>query len=340
MWIGDVAWSAFTVTLDTINTLLGYISETLINLDTSELKSLIWSIVGLGAAFGGAKAAAKLFGIGIVEVIKHPKLVIGSLYDLIVGYWLPTTLVKFDKFVAGIKKGLAGLVTNIGKILTSIKTGVSSAFSWLIANPIALVIAAIVALVALIAVKGDEIQGQLKKFSDWVDKIFVKDFREMFGPVLGGIIQFFADNIVKAKNNIISALNGLIDIIRGVFTGDWKRAWEGCKTIFKVVFDSLVGFVKTPFNSIIKMVNGLISVITGGLNVVVRGINKMSIKIPDWVPVYGGESFGFNIPEMTAYQFPLLANGGVITQPTMAMMGEYPGASNNPEIVAPQNLIQ
>ena len=36
----------------------------------------------------------------------------------------------------------------------------------------------------------------------------------------------------------------------------------------------------------------------------------------------------------------MLANGGVITQPTLAMMGEYSGARNNPEIAAPQSLIE
>ena len=43
---------------------------------------------------------------------------------------------------------------------------------------------------------------------------------------------------------------------------------------------------------------------------------------------------------ITAPQIPMLANGGVITQPTLAMMGEYSGASHNPEIVAPQSIIE
>lgn len=34
-----------------------------------------------------------------------------------------------------------------------------------------------------------------------------------------------------------------------------------------------------------------------------------------------------------------LANGGVLTEPTAALVGEYPGAKRNPEIVTPQNLM-
>ena len=37
---------------------------------------------------------------------------------------------------------------------------------------------------------------------------------------------------------------------------------------------------------------------------------------------------------------PAYANGGVISSPTIGLMGEYAGASNNPEIVAPQSMIR
>ena len=37
---------------------------------------------------------------------------------------------------------------------------------------------------------------------------------------------------------------------------------------------------------------------------------------------------------------PALAAGGVVNQPTLAMIGEYPGARNNPEIVAPEKKLR
>jgi hypothetical protein len=36
---------------------------------------------------------------------------------------------------------------------------------------------------------------------------------------------------------------------------------------------------------------------------------------------------------------PQYANGGVLTQPTLNVAGEYPGASSNPEIITPQSLM-
>ena len=60
-------------------------------------------------------------------------------------------------------------------------------------------------------------------------------------------------------------------------------------------------------------------------------MNGISVTVPKWVPKIGGKTFGFSIP--------YLARGGIIDSPTVAMMGEYAGASHNPEIVAPQALL-
>lgn len=68
------------------------------------------------------------------------------------------------------------------------------------------------------------------------------------------------------------------------------------------------------------------------MNEVIRALNSFSIEVPDWVPVFGGETWSFNIP--------YLAKGGVIDSPTMAVLGEYAGANSNPEIATPQSLLE
>ncbi|MFS8540751.1 MAG: hypothetical protein LOD89_01495 [Tissierellales bacterium] len=107
---------------------------------------------------------------------------------------------------------------------------------------------------------------------------------------------------------------GLLNFITGVFTGNWQKAWEGVKKIFKGVFDSLWGIVKVPLNLIID-----------GINAVIGALNSIRINIPDWVPEFGGKTFGINIPKI-----PKLATGGIVTSPTLAMIGE-----RGPEAVVP-----
>jgi hypothetical protein len=37
---------------------------------------------------------------------------------------------------------------------------------------------------------------------------------------------------------------------------------------------------------------------------------------------------------------PAFAKGGIVSGPTMGLMGEYPGAKSNPEVIAPLNKLQ
>lgn len=154
------------------------------------------------------------------------------------------------------------------------------------------------------------------------------------------IISEVIGNIFDIMGDLLNTLKGIIEFITGVFTGDWEKAWNGIKDIFKGIWDLMVDIVKTPINIIIGVINGMISAVVSGLNLVVRAINSIQVDIPDWVPLLGGKHIGFHLSEITAPQIPTLAKGGVLTSPTLAMVGEYAGASNNPEIVTPQSILK
>lgn len=116
--------------------------------------------------------------------------------------------------------------------------------------------------------------------------------------VLGSILAVVSDVI----GSIIGIFGGIIDFITGIFTGNWSKAWNGIKDIFKNIIDGLVGIFKFPINLIIDGINSFIS-----------GLNK--VKVPDWVPAVGGK--GINIPKI-----PKLARGGIVDRPTTAIIGE------------------
>ena len=194
--------------------------------------------------------------------------------------------------------------------LTGAISGVSEAVSFLAANPIVALIAAIIALVAIIAVKGDEIQGILQKVDDFIQNIFATDWTEIFGPVLGNILNAFSANLKNIWDSIMLAMNGVIDFIRGVFTGDWERAWKGLKEIFGGIVGSLVAVMKAPLNGIIALVNGMID----GINWVIRKVNSLSFTNP-----FSGEKVGFHFGEIG--KVPYLAKGGVLSKGS-AVVGE------------------
>jgi hypothetical protein len=201
------------------------------------------------------------------------------------------------------------LVAALGP-LTGAIGGVSDAISFLAANPIVALIAAIIALVALIAVKGDEIQDVLQKVDDFMQNIFAKDWTEVFGPVLGNALNGFFANLKNIWDSAKVMLNGIIDFIRGVFTGDWERAWNGVKEIFGGMFQMLVSLAKAPLNSVISLINGMID----GINWVIRKVNGLSFTNP-----FTGKNVGFHFGEIG--KVPYLANGGILSQGS-AVVGE------------------
>ena len=186
---------------------------------------------------------------------------------------------------------------------------------------------------------GDAFKGlwdTIRQVVGWVVGILGGTLLTAFTSTFGSILE----TVISVIGGVSDALNGILTFISGVFSGNWKKAWEGIKLAFKGVWDALTGIAKAPLNMIIGFINGALKAITSGVNTVIRNINKLSWKVPDWVPLIGGQQWGFHFSTLNAPQIPLLANGGVIEQPTVAMMGEYAGASNNPEIATPQSLLQ
>ena len=182
----------------------------------------------------------------------------------------------------------------------------------------------------------------IKEIWDKVAKL-IGEIVKIIAPVVANILQMvaqFIDDIAGYVGGCIDVLKGIIEFITGVFSGDWEKAWDGIKDIFKGIWEMMVNLVKAPINLIIGIINGMIRGVVGGINLVVRAINSISVDVPDWIPFIGGKHIGFNLSEVTAPQIPTLAKGGVITSPTLAMVGEYAGADNNPEIVTPQHILK
>lgn len=222
--------------------------------------------------------------------------------------------------LAGIAGGLAAMklatfATDITNVITGVSTLantfplLSGAIS-LLTNPIFLVGAAIVGLVTLFATSGDQIQAVLQQVDNFMQGVFAVDFTNIFGPVLGNALNAFMANAKNVFDSVMQVVNGLIDFIRGVFTGDWQRAWQGVSDIFGGIFSGLVALAKSPINAIIGLVNSAI----GAINGIIRGINSIKITNP-----FSGESIGFNVG--TIGSIPYLANGGILSRGS-AIVGE------------------
>lgn len=135
---------------------------------------------------------------------------------------------------------------------------------------------------------------------------------------------------VQRFNTFKSILIGIWTAISGVFVTAWTNITTGVSAavgfivgVFTSFRDTILGIWNTIWNGIKFVINS----ITGGINVMIRGLNNLRIDIPEWVPFMGGQTFGISIPEI-----PQLAKGGIVTEPTIALIGEA-----GPEAVIPLN---
>ena len=145
--------------------------------------------------------------------------------------------------------------------------------------------AAIIALVALIATKGDEIQKYINKACDFIKGLLDKLFNWLNDHGLTTLAAF-VKSIKDFIGDVQKVLSGIIDFIRGVFTGDWQRAWKGIVDIFSGIFGGIKDLIKAPINGVI-----------GAINKVIGGFNKLRSV--------AGKSQVSTIP--------LLARGGIVS---------------------------
>jgi TP901 family phage tail tape measure protein len=135
------------------------------------------------------------------------------------------------------------------------------------------------------------------------------------GLVIAGIAALIAIGVLLYKN---------WDTIKEKVLDLWaafSKTFPGAAGLIKKVFGTVFGVVKMQINSLISIVNTVTSSINKALS---------NVKIPDWVPVFGGKSFSVNIPKI-----PQLAEGGIATRSTIANIGE----GREPEAVLPLSKL-
>ena len=129
------------------------------------------------------------------------------------------------------------------------------------------------------------------------------------------------------------------------------KNWEPIRNFF----EKLVGYVVGPFTKVWdiytvnlkRVINGYLKIFGGFANGVIAAINSIinawnglsftlpSVSIP-FVGTFGGQTIGTpNIPNIPEIPIPQLASGGIVTQPTLAVVGE-----RGPEAVIPLSRMQ
>jgi len=121
-----------------------------------------------------------------------------------------------------------------------------------------------------------------------------------------------------------------IEFLKGAFRVWWeyvKIVFDNIKSIAGTAFGFIGNVVSVWYTGVRKYIDAIYGAFKTVFNAVAsiwnNTIGKLSFKIPGWVPGIGGK--GFDVPDI-----PMLAEGGIVTGPTLAMIGE-----RGPEAVIP-----
>lgn len=148
-------------------------------------------------------------------------------------------------------------------------------------------------------------QSAYNKISDIFNKIG-SFFSGIWNGVMDGIksIPEFVRGIFQSAYNKIT---GIFNKIGGFFSGIWETVVSTFTTVGTQVAEAIGGAFKTAINAAIGVVEGALNLIPGAINGALGAINK----IP-----------GVNIPYMNSISLPRLAKGGIVDEPTQAIVGE------------------
>ncbi len=129
--------------------------------------------------------------------------------------------------------------------------------------------------------------------------------------IWNGISSFFSAYWSFEKNLFTTSLNDISAI--------WKSAWNDMSTFLGDIWTTIQNTVKTGVDYVITAINGFINALDA------IHISIPSISIPGTKLATPSINLRFSIPDI-----PMLAEGGFVTQPTLALIGEA-----GPEAVIP-----
>lgn len=287
-------------------------------------KDLVIAIIG---GITGALIAMKLLGLDPLLSLGIGILITGiiKLIKDVIKFIKDPSWENFINIVEDIGIALIGLGVIIG-VLTE---------NWLL-----LIIGLIVLIVTEVVKHWDDIKEVLGKVGIWINENIIQP-----------VVKFFQDLWEKIKTGVTNAWNNAIDVLSAV--GNWiytniiepvgkffkdlwdgfktgaKNAWDGITNVFSNVgnfFSGIISKIIDKFKSMgLKVgevvsgafrgvVNGILGAVEKTLNTPIRAVNRL-IGVINNVP-------GINLGYLNTFNLPRLARGGIITQPTKAIIGE------------------
>lgn len=225
--------------------------------------------------------------------------------------WVTQKVDEFVGFLTGSNDELDGWAIVVGSIATAIGLVVAALGLYNIVAGIAAVVTAVltspITLVVLAIAALIAIIVLCVKHWNTIKETMIK------------VATTIKEKVITAFNYMKDKISTIFNTIKTIIVNIWNGIWNGIKNIINKILGGIESFV----NGTIKGINKLLSGISKVANAIGSfiGLNPISLQI-------------------RTISLPRLAKGGVLTEATAVVAGEYSGAKSNPEIVTPQNIMR
>ena len=281
-------------------------------------------VIGFIGGVTGALVALKLLGLDPIQSLGIGIALAGAIILIqgIINFIKDPSWENFGTILTGLSLILAGVA------VAMLAVNAANPVAWIM-----LAIAAVVALGAVIIKNWDSIKEVFSKIWSWISEKVIEPVKNGFASAgeylkekwtkvkefFSGLWEGMKDGAKNAWEGIKNIFSTVATFFRNIFT----NAWEGVKKVFSVggkIFDGIKDGILNGFKAIVNA-------IIGGINKVVsipfNGINWALKKIRD-IEFLGISPFKDLIKTIDIPQIPKLAKGAVIPPRSefMAILGD------------------
>ena len=223
-------------------------------------------------ALEGTLQALEPFTSGLLEAVQKVRDAVTEIYDK---HLKPL----FDSIANGLSEILGKLLDGYNTYIVPVLQGLGDKFKEIMEGPFGEAIEKVKDFIGkLIDAVKLLWENVLVPFFSWI----ADNIMPVLSPIadfIGNTVLSVFDTIIDVIGNIAESLGGIIDFLVGIFTGDWKKAWEGIKSIFSGVWNAIKDVFSGIWEILKNLVQNGINFIKNIIDVAWNGIKSLTSTV-------------------------------------------------------------
>ena len=226
----------------------------------------------LKSAIEGRLGAIETVTSGVLTVVQNLSDAISRLYDEHVKPF-------FDSIANGLSSIFETLTTGYNTYILPVLQGLAEQIKGLLEGPLG---DAILKIETFLGKLIDSLkllwESVLVPLINWIIANLLPVVAKII-DVVGTVAIKVIKSLIKIIGDVADTLSGIIDFLVGVFTGDWKLAWQGIKEIVSGVWNLIKDIITGAWGAIKTVTKGALSIIKSVINVAWNAIKAVTSTV-------------------------------------------------------------